>query len=407
MTEIVPFLFAAGLLLLSGSFSGSETALFSLDQAGRERAGARVRELLAAPRELLVTVLLGNLVVNLAFFTTVPLLFPGAGTGGAVLSGFGALLAVLLMGEIVPKMVALRSPILVARVMAGPLAIVVRVAAPARRVITALLEVLRRLIGESEREERRLTPEHLAAALEKSSDEGVLAAGEADLLAEIIGLSNLRVREIMTPRVDVVTLDLLDGPEGRAEALAETRRRQLTWIPVVRGEVDTVVGRVEVRDLYCRSDTPLEQLVMPVTFVPEVALVLTMLATLRGERVASAVVVDEWGGTAGVVTLEDLFEELVGDLRVEGEEPVKPVIPLGEGRFRVSGALSVRDWNELLDTEVVPNAFETVGGYVTALLGRLPRPGDRVAIGGGLVGKVHEVRGRRVETLDLWLEEAR
>jgi CBS domain containing-hemolysin-like protein len=213
------------------------------------------------------------------------------------------------------------------------------------------------------------------------------------------------VREIMTPRVDMLALDLESGQEERARVLKETERRRLTWLPVVRGDADQVVGRVEVRDLLARPDEPLQAQVMPVCFVPEVASVLDMLAHLRAERVAEAVAVDEWGGTAGIVTLENLFEEIVGDLRVEGELVEKPVIPLGEGRYRVAGALSVREWNELLGTDIVPNAFETVGGYVAALLGRLPKAGERVRLGGGLVGEVNEARGRRVVSLDLFLEE--
>lgn len=106
-----------------------------------------------------------------------------------------------------------------------------------------------------------------------------------------------------------------------------------------------------------------------------------------------------------MVSLEDLFEEIVGDLRVEDEEPQKAVIPLGEGRYRVLGEIAIRDWNELLGGQVIANEFETLGGYVLALLGRLPRAGDRVELAAGLFGEVAEVRGRRVHTVDLYLED--
>lgn len=405
MSGPLSFLLAGALLALSGLFSGSETALFSLAPPQRARAGARAGRLLEGPRELLLTILLGNLFVNLLYFALVPVLFGGAGTRHALLAGLIALVALLLLGEILPKTLALRAPVFVARLVALPLTLLVRALGPLRRVVGAALEVMLRATGESEREERAVTPEALAAALDKSAADGVLRVGEADLLAEIVELGSMRVREIMTPRVDMLALDFEDGPQERARVLRETERRRLTWLPVVRGEADRVEGRVEVRDLLAHPDKPLSELAMPATFVPEVAPVLTMLATLRRERVAEAVVVDEWGGTAGVVTLEDLFEEIVGELRVEGETVEKPVIPLGEGRYRVSGGLSIRDWNDLLGTEIVPNAFETVGGYVTALLGRLPEADDRVRLGGGLACQVHEVRGRRVLTLDLYLEE--
>jgi magnesium and cobalt transporter len=114
------------------------------------------------------------------------------------------------------------------------------------------------------------------------------------------------------------------------------------------------------------------------------------------------VVVDEWGGTAGVVSIEDVFEEIVGELRVEGEAAERPVTALGQGRFRVVGGLSIRDWNEQFGHQVVPTEFETVGGFVTALLARIPRRGD-VVESGGLLFKVDEVERRRIRTLEISL----
>jgi len=376
LTTSLSILTAIGLLVVSGFFSGSETALFSLGPDQRDRAGVRVKRLLAAPRDLLVSILLGNLIVNLLFFSAVPLMVEHSGARESLAVGLGALVVLLVFGEILPKTLALRSPVLAARTLALPLSLVVTVLAPARRVTHAILDV-------------------------------ILRAGEADLLAEIVELGVLRVREIMTPRVDMLALDLDDDEEDQAAVFDLAKRRRITWLPVIRGDADQIAGRIEVRDVLAYPERPLERLVMPVTFVPEVAGVLTMLQTLRQQRVAEAVVVDEWGGTAGVVTLEDLFEEIVGELRVEGEMVEKLVVPLGEGRYRISGQLSIHDWNELLGTEVVPSAFETVGGYVTALLGRIPRKGDRVDLGGALQCEVHEVRGRRVHTLDLSLHTGR
>ena len=183
----------------------------------------------------------------------------------------------------------------------------------------------------------------------------------------------------------------------------EALERRLGWLPVVEGNPDRVIGHVRVRDLVLRTDRDVSQLVMPVKFVPEVASALDLLRTLQEDRTAEAVVLDEWGGTAGVVTIEDVFEEIVGELRAEGEERVPVAVPQGEGVFRVSGRLSIRDWNERFGFTVVPVEFETVGGFVTALLGRIPRAGD-VARFGSLVLQVEEVRGRRVLAVDLWVE---
>lgn len=388
------------LLVLSGSFSASETALFSLDEKGQEALSDRAKKLLLEPRDMLITILLGNLLINVLYFSLAPVLL----TGSRLAVGIGALLALLILGEILPKTLALRAPHFVARMAAPFLSVAVVAIAPVRRFVSGFLELGLKALGEDQRLEVGITPEALGEALEHSAQEGALALREADLLADIIELSGLRVREIMTPRVEVLALDLDEGPEEHALIVDEARRRRITWLPVVRGDMDSIQGAVELRDFFTRSDARLDALVMPVRFVPEVAPVLSMLSTLREERVAEAVVVDEWGGTAGVVSLEDLFEEIVGDLRVEDEEPQKPVIPLGEGRYRVQGELSIRDWNDLLGRRVIANEFETVGGYVLALLGRLPRAGDRVEMGAGLNGEVREVRGRRVHTVDLFVE---
>lgn len=404
MTELLPSLALVLLLACSGFFSASETAIFSLEPDEVERAGPRVGRLLADPRAVLVTLLLGNLIVNLVFFVSAPRLFDHGWSELVV--GVVALISILIFGEIVPKTLALRAPVGFARAAALPVAAMVVVATPVRRLVSVFLDGALRLLGESAREERGISPEALARALEHSADEGLLAAGEADLLAEIVELGDLRVREIMSPRVDVLWLDLDASEDARAAVLKDAGRRRLTWLPVIRGGADNVVGRVDLRDVFARLERPIEQVVMPIKFVPEVASALAFLQAMREDRVAEAVVVDEWGGTAGAVTLEDLFEELVGELRVEGEEVPRPVVPLGEGRFRVSGGLSIRDWNEQFGMRVVPTEFETVGGYVTALLGRIPRSGDRVELGGGIVCEVHDVRGRRVRTLDLSLEVA-
>lgn len=396
--EVLPLL---GLLILSAACSASETALFSLDEQGRGLLSPRARRLLEDPRGVLITILLGNLLVNVLFFALAPLLLPGS----RLAVGVVALLALLVLGEILPKTLALRVPQAVLWFTARPLAVGVRVTAPVRRVVSAFLELSMRALGEDQRSELGITPEALGEALEHSASEGTLALREADLLGEIVEVSSLRVREIMTPRMDVLALDILEDAQEHARVALEAGRRRITWLPVVRGDMDTVVGAVELRDLLTRPEAGLDSMTMPVCFVPEVAPVLSMLATLREERVAEALVVDEWGGTAGVVSLEDLFEEIVGDLRVEDEERQKLVIPLGEGRYRVQGELSIRDWNDLLGARVVPNEFETVGGYVLACLGHLPRAGDRVELGAGLLAEVHEVRGRRVQTVDLFLEQ--
>ncbi|MDP6954627.1 MAG: hemolysin family protein, partial [Planctomycetota bacterium] len=387
MEAFLPVGVALSLLTVSAFFAASEAALFSLGPEDQENAGPRAKQLLEHPRDLLVSVLLGNLVVNLVFFALVPRLAAGAGWSPLAAAAV-ALLAIVLCGEILPKTLGLRAPRAVARFTALPLAAVVQILAPARRAANAVIEVILRALGEAGKPEQGITTEALAEVLERSAGEDLLA-DEADLLAEIVELDSIRVREIMTPRVDITALDL--AAEDASPAISQAIEERRSWLPVVDGGIDRVLGCVKVRDLLRWPERPVDQLVMPVKFVPEVASALDLLDTFREDRTSEAVVVDEWGGTAGIVTVEDVFEELVGDLRTEEEGRRPAVVPLGEGRFRVSGQLSIRDWNELFGRKLVPREFETVAGLVLALLGRMPRAGDRVSAG-GLELVVNEMR---------------
>ncbi|MDF1798196.1 MAG: hemolysin family protein [Planctomycetota bacterium] len=380
-------------LLLCGSalFSSSETALFSLSENQRKDAGPIVDRLLHEPRELLIAVLFGNLLVNLFFFASVGRL--AEGTGSNLLVGFGALIMILIFGEILPKTLGLTASVTIARFTAPLLTVLVTLTTPVRLAMSYLLEVAGRLIG-FEPDEQHLRPEDLERLFDKIADGGHMLYAEADLLAEIVGLSSINVRQIMTPRVDALFLEL-DG-SNRDEVTESAIEKRLARLPVIDQTADRVVGQVRVRDLLVNPDRGIPSLMRPVPFVPEVASSVDLLHCLRHLRAAEAVVVDEWGGTAGVVTLEDIFEEIVGDLRVEGEAREVPVVPLGEGRFRVAGSLSMHDWNDDFGFDVVPKEFETVGGFVTALLGRIPRSGD-VAHWGRLVLEAQEVRGRRVQ----------
>ncbi len=384
------------LIFLSGSFSASETALFRLSVNQRALASRRVKDLLAAPRELLVSILLGNLVCNLLYFAFATRL--DVVEGGSLTSGAVVLAALLLCGEILPKTLALRAPERVVRWTVLPLSGFVRATQPLRRGILSFLDLAQRTFGQGASEEASLTPEILDEVLGRAGKIGELERIEAEVLSEIVELGGTRVREIMTPRVDVSFLDLQD--DDHSEKISAAIEARLPRLPVIDRDADHVLGCVRVRDLLSRPERPLEQSIMPIKFVPEVAGVLDLLAAFKSDRAAEAIVVDEWGGTAGLVTVEDIFEELVGELRTEGEEREKPVIPLGEGRFRVAGNLAIRDWNLHFGQRVVPTEFETVGGMVTALLGRIPRVGDRVEVG-PLVCEVSDARGRRVVAVDL------
>jgi putative hemolysin len=389
------------LLALSACFSASETALFSLTAADERRVGSRALALARRPRELLLAILLGNLTVNTLFFAFAASIAEHRGPLAQTLWNFGALMVVVVLGEVVPKTAALRARLAIARLVAVPLSVVVASSGPLHRFSDKMLELVYRTLGPSGGEERGITTGALAIALERSAERGLLLDTEASLLAGVIELEEVRVREIMTPRVDMLFLDLSES--NRAEVVRKALQAKVPWLMVVDGNPDQILGRVRLRALLAQPDRPLGEMLEPVRFVPEVASAMHVLQTLREQHAAQSVVVDEWGGTAGLVTIENIFEEVVGDLRVEGEQSERAVVERGDGRFEVDGSLSIRDWNELFGHRVVPREFETVGGFVTALLGRIPRAGD-VVRAGPLVFEVRDVRRRRVVRIDVFVD---
>ncbi|MEY4773697.1 MAG: hypothetical protein RIT40_732 [Planctomycetota bacterium] len=389
-------------MAVSFALSGSETAFFGLDEDERNRAGLRVRALLDRPQALLIALLLANLVVNIFYFSLIARLADGAEGYEALWWAGGALGALVVCCEILPKAIAWRVRERFAAIVALPAGVLVRVTAPVRFVIEKLLDLLLKAFGLAAREQEGVDADELGEVLARSRGRDSLDAREAGMLAEIVELEDIRVKEILVPRVDMIYVDLEQhDEEARWFHYARALSRRLTWVPVVEGGPDRVVGQVHLRDVLARPDAPLEDLILPVHFVPEVASVLDLLRTFKESGAAEAIVVDEHGGTAGLVTIENVFEEIVGDLRVEGERPSTPVEEVAPGHFRVAGDLLVRDWNEAFGRSIVPEGFETIGGFATALLGRVPKVGDEVR-SGGLACRVTRMSGRRVVEVEVW-----
>ncbi len=392
------------LLSASGVLSASETALFSLTPAERRRVGPQAERLLEDSRGVLIFILFANILINVLFFAFSARLAPPDEPFAEAAWGLGAVVVLVAFGETVPKIIALRTRVAMARQSAGLLLVMVRLMRPLRVLLEWLLEMLYRALGPGSHQEGGVTNEALAQALERSAEKGLLLGSEAEFLTGVLELEAVRARGIMTPRVELVFLD--KSEDNRAEAIAQGLAGKLPWIIVIDGDPDRIVGRVRLRDLLQPDPRPLAELLEPVRFVPVMANALAVMTFLREQHLAQAVVVDEWGGTAGLVTIEDIFESIVGDLRVEGEHEERPIEALPDGGFRIAGWLSIRDWNELFGHRVVATEFETVAGFVTVLLGHIPRAGDEVRSEPFLF-RVHSVRGRRIEVLDIFVSPAR
>jgi CBS domain containing-hemolysin-like protein len=233
----------------------------------------------------------------------------------------------------------------------------------------------------------------------------VMEGDERRLLRSIVDFGDRLVREVMTPRPDIVAI--------RAEATLEQlraffREQEYSRIPVFKDGLDNVLGFVFVKDLINRqgdaADTPVTALMRPAYFVPETKRVPELLKEFQRNQVQSAIVVDEYGGTAGLVTLEDLIEEIVGEIRDEYDVETEAVVDDGKGRFVVSGRADIEDVAERLGITIEGEGFETVGGYLLSHLGRVPAVGETFEVGDLTVEvleaerrRIHKVRVRRTQ----------
>jgi len=403
------------LLALSGFFSGTETALFNLTRGqvfrlrrAQTSAGSIVASLLQRPRSLLQTLLLGNMIVNIAYSAISAVMIialnrRGLSNTATVLLAPVPVLVLILIGEVTPKMLAYRLGERWALAAAVPTAGFRRIFSPVvwilERVLIRPLSVLLvpRRVASPE-----ITSEELEGLLDLSAKRGLIGHDANALLREIMHLGDIRVTDIMVPRVDVIAYDV-DGPHcGLTDLFARTRLRK---IPVYEGEIDNILGVVHAKTTLLDPRRPLRELVRPVPFVPEEARIERTLMQLRDGRHQMAIVVDEYGGVAGLITLEDIVEEIVGDIEETHDAPrVDPVRKIAPDEYLLDGDLPVHEWVEAFKIELAEKRISTVGGFVTSLLGRIGEVGD-VTHYRNLQFTVEEIRRRRISKIRLKLLE--
>jgi putative hemolysin len=403
---------AAMLLLLTCSafFAGSETAFFSLTQrqvkqldSSPNRLHKLVAHLLRRPGHLLNCLLFGNMVVNTLFYALSSVLVVrvgGArGFGAASLVAFVTFIVLVLFGEILPKSLTYASPRPLAVAAALPAFVVVQVFGPVTAIFRILfLEPILRLFFGHARLPRMITLAEFRSLVNLSRRRGLITEDENRLLGEVIELGLLKVRHVMQPRVDLIACDVSDSPDQVREQM---QRHHLTKIPVYVRDMDNVVGVVHLRQLFLKPGVSVDRLVQPVHFVPEQKTVESLLEFFRKTGTDMAVVVDEYGGLAGSVQLEDIAEELFG--RMEIAAGIEPIKQLGPFEYRLAGDLAIHDWADVFGIDLEQTRLSTIGGLVTALLGRIPKKGDAAYLG-NLKFTVDRVRRHRIETVILTLE---
>ncbi len=402
----------AMLVLLAGSafFSSSETAFFNLTRRQIKQINHSthpVQKLLARllkrPGQLLNCLLLGNITINVLYFAVSSTLMLRVKTAGGVSAAaalaFVTFMMLVLLGEILPKSLAYSNSWKIAGLAALPAFLCVQAFGPLAFLARVLMvEPMIRILLGHRRLPKTVTLTEFRSLIDFSRQRGLISEDENRLLAEVVELGFLKVRDVMQPRVDMMACEVSDSPSAVKERM---RRSRLTKMPVFVKDIDRVVGMVHLRQLLLRPEASLDRLVQPVRFVPEQKTVESLLEFFRKTETDMAVVVDEYGGIAGSVRLEDIAEELFGE--PEGNGGIEPIQQLGPFEYRLSGRLSIHDWIDVFGLDPGETRLATIGGLVTALLGKIPREGD-VAQLKNLRFTVERVRRRRIESVILSLE---
>lgn len=372
---------ALALLLFSAFFSASEAALFSLNQLAIRRLvhrhphrGRSVAVLLSRPRQLLTTILLGNNIVNIglgALATTMALRHWGP--AGVPYALGGTLLSIMFFGEMLPKMLGVHRAEFVAPQVAYPLRGVEWLSHPVRVVLRWVTDILLTLLlGRSAPKDPYITQEEFRSLIDASQQDGILNPSERDMIHSCLDLAHIEVRQIMTPRVDMVMADA-DWPREKAVELFQRIKHKR--VPVYEKTPDNIIGTINVR-YFLLGDGPLRAYLREPYFAPATMKADLLLKELQAAKRQIAIVVDEYGQVAGLVTIEDIVEEIFGE--IEGEYVNKEILfeKIGPGSYRIKGKMKILDLNEQLSLSLPTETAETLAGFFLARVGRFPRPGQ-------------------------------
>lgn len=411
------------LLLFNGLFAMVELAVVSARKArlqqwadeGDARAQAAL-ELAQDPDDFLSTVQVGITLIGI---------LAGA-FGGATLSGYLAapiarvpvlapyaqgiaftavVIAItylsLVIGELAPKRLALNNPERIAMVAARPMRILARIVAPLVRLLTASTDLLLRLFRVRPSAEPPVTEEEIRVMIAQGAEAGVLTEAESDVMQSVFRLADRRVGSLMTPRTDIAWLEVESTLEELVCAVAQDRH---TRYPVCRGKLDEVLGVVEAHHLLtcqARGEPPdLRAVMEPPLFVPETLSAVRLLELFHDANQYLGLVVDEYGGIQGLVTLRDVLVAVAGDITVGSAEEGPMAVQRADGSWLLDGMLSADDFRSVFDLDDLPGenegTFETLGGFVMMRLGRIPAAADTFEWG-GLRFEVMDMDGRRVD----------
>ncbi len=402
------------LVLLAAFFAAAESALVSISRlraraiADRKlRGSANLQYLVEDKNRFLTSMLVGNTVVllaadSLATYIAISLGLPSA----AVISTVVMTVVFLLFGEIIPKTIATGDSERWALRLALPMQYVSYVIAPVARTFQVATDLILRLFGIKHAHRVYVTEEDIRALVNVGAEQRVIEEQERELIHSVMEFGDTIVREVMKPRPEMVAVSVDDSPRRVLDVVIAEGYSKL---PVYQESKDDIVGVIHDRELLVAlangslAHVSVRSLMRPAVHVPETKKISELLREMQRDKFSLAIIVDEYGGTAGLVTMEDLLEEIVGEIRDEHDvDEQEPIAVISEREAVVEAGTNIEDVNDRLGIELPTEDFETIGGYTVGLFGRLPIEGEEIDADDHTRLRVDKTRGRRILTVRVY-----
>lgn len=419
------------ILLLIGAnafFAASEMAIVSVRQARLKplidegnKSAILVSKFLEEPSKLLATIQIGitfagflasaigaqTLSKSLAEFLknlNIPIINGYAGVISTIVVTAIIGFFTLVLGELVPKRMALEKSEKIALAVAKPIRILFGISAPVVKTLTYATNLVARILGGTNSvENSQITEEEIRLMINVGEEKGIFQETETDMINSIFEFDDTVAKEVMTPRTDIVAVSVDTSIDEILEIIIE---ENFSRIPVYEDSTDNIIGILYIKDLFAliRKNTEwkisLKDIVRPVYFVPEYKKIDELFKEMQKSKTHIAIVIDEYGGTAGLITIEDLLEEIVGNIFDEYDDVILDYEKIDENTYIVSGMLSVSDINDIMDTALPEEEFDTISGIVLSLSGKMPDVGDEVQFGTTSL-RIEEVDDKRISRIKI------
>ena len=372
------------------------------------RGAKLVGSLLEDSNRLLTSILIGNNIVNIAATSITTSLFTttlGLGAQGVAIATALMTVLVLIFGEITPKTVSANTPEKVSLVVAKPIRFFMMILKPVVGIFNVITKIIFKLLGVDDHGVRPfITEEELKTMVNVSHEEGLLEIEEREIINNVFEFGDMQAKEAMVQRLDIVAIDLEDSYE---EIIELFKTEKLSRMPVYEETIDDIIGILNIKDIIFLSDEEIasfdvKQYIRDPFFTYEFKKITQLLEEMKKDKSQMAIVVDEYGGTAGLITIEDLVEVIVGDIEDEYDEEEDEIEVISSNEFLVEGSTKISDVNEVLDINLESEEFDSIGGYIIGYIKHIPEENELIEVD-GVKFNIESVDKNRIKKIRIML----